>query len=145
MKLVVLCLFFSIFASAGTLRLVWTDDATAGASRWLGILCGLILLFSVVALIIALITYVVKSLLAEWRPSAETNSESAIRPPGFPVVTVIPDYTQPTDGPGRYRIEGVDRNTKNDATRDIHADSLANAKIKAELDGIIVTSVTKTA
>jgi hypothetical protein len=140
-KLIVLCLFFSIFASAATLRFVWTDDTTAGASRWLGILCGFILLFSVVALIIALIAYVVKSLRAEWHPGAETNSESAVRPPGFPVVAVIPDYTPPTDGPGHYRIEGVHRNTKNDVTCDIHA----NAKVKAELDGIIVTSVTKTA
>jgi hypothetical protein len=144
-KLIVLCLVFSIFTSAATLRFVWTDDTTAGASRWLGIFCGFILLLSIVALIIALITYVVKSLLAEWRPSAETNSESAVRPPGFPVVTVIPDYAPPIDGPGHYHIEGVDRNTKNDITRDIHADSLANAKVKAELDGIIVTSVTKTA
>jgi hypothetical protein len=134
-----------MFASAGALRFVWTDDTTAGPSRWLGILCGLILLSSVVALIIALITYVVKSLLAEWRPSAESNSESNARPPGFPVVTVIPDYNPPTDGPGHYRIEGVDRNTKNDVTRDVQADSLANAKVKAELDGIVVTSITKTA
>jgi hypothetical protein len=101
-----------MFAIAGTLRFVWTDDTTAGASRWLGIFCGLVLLSSVVGLIIALITYVVKSLLAEWRPSTETNSESAVRPPGLPVVTVIPDYTPPTDGPGRYRIKGVQRQSQ---------------------------------
>ena len=145
MKLVVLCPFLSMFAIAGTLRLVWTDDTTAGASRWLGILCGLVLLSSVVGLIIALITYVVKSLLAEWRPSTETNSESAVRPPSLPVVTVIPDYTPPTDGPGRYRIKGVHRNTKKDATVEFLAESVTNAKVKAELDGIVVTSITKTA
>jgi hypothetical protein len=143
-KLIVLCLVISILVSAGLLSLVWTDDTTDQPSRGLGVLCGFVLLVSIVALIISLITYVVKSLLAEWRPSPATNSESADRPPGFPVVTVIPDYTPPTDGPGHYRIDGVNRNTKEDVVRDIKADSLANAKVKAELDGIIVTSITKT-
>jgi hypothetical protein len=60
-------------------------------------------------------------------------------------VSVVPDYSPPTDGPGRYRINGVNRATKQDATVEVDADSAANAKVKAELDGIIVTSVTKSA
>jgi hypothetical protein len=63
----------------------------------------------------------------------------------YPGVTVVPEYSAPTDSPGLYRIHGVNRDTKNDATKEIQADSAANAKVKAELDGIIVTSVTKKA
>ncbi|HEY1923268.1 MAG TPA: hypothetical protein VGG44_11010 [Tepidisphaeraceae bacterium] len=64
-------------------------------------------------------------------------------PPGFPVIEVIPEYSPPTDGPGKYRIEGVDRKTEKDATLHIEADSAANAKVKAELHGIVVTAVVK--
>ena len=61
----------------------------------------------------------------------------------YPGVTVIPDYSPPTDGPGEYRIQGVNRNTKEDVAIKIPADSAANAKIKAELNDILVTEVTK--
>ncbi len=65
--------------------------------------------------------------------------------PGFPVIEVIPEYSPPTDGPGQYCVEGVDRQTKMDKTLHIQADSAANAKVKAELEGIVVTSVKKVA
>jgi hypothetical protein len=61
----------------------------------------------------------------------------------LPGVTVIPDYKPPVDGPGRYHIQGVDRHTERDATLEIEAESAANAKVKAELKNIVVTSVTK--
>jgi hypothetical protein len=64
-------------------------------------------------------------------------------PPGFPVIEVIPEYSPPTDGPGKYCIKGVDRETKMDTTLHIHAESAANAKVKAELEGVIVTSLQK--
>jgi hypothetical protein len=60
-------------------------------------------------------------------------------------VTVIPDYSPPTDGPGRYRIQGVDQKTEQDTTLDIEAQSAANARIKAELRGVVVSDITKTA
>jgi len=63
----------------------------------------------------------------------------------YPGVTVIPDYSMPADGPGTYRIQGVNRENKMDATLNILADSAANAKVKAELDGIVVTTVTRIA
>jgi hypothetical protein len=37
----------------------------------------------------------------------------------------------------------VDRHTERDATLEIEAESAANAKVKAELRNIVVTSVTK--
>ena len=46
-------------------------------------------------------------------------------------------------GRGRYRVAGVVAETKVDVTLHIHADSPANAKVKAELSGVVVTDVTK--
>ena len=58
--------------------------------------------------------------------------------PAFPVVP-----TAEADGPGRYRVVGVDKNTRADREISIEAASRANAQVKAELEGMIVTSVTK--
>ena len=63
---------------------------------------------------------------------------------GFPVVTDAPAPVQPIGtGRGRYRVAGVVAETKVDVTLHIHADSPANAKVKAELSGVVVTDVTK--
>jgi hypothetical protein len=53
-------------------------------------------------------------------------------PGGFPVVA---------DGPGRYRVSGVDRESKMDTSMVVTAESADNAKVKAELEGVIVTKV----
>ena len=58
--------------------------------------------------------------------------------PAFPVVSATD-----ADGPGTYRVVGVDKNTRADRAMTVEAASRANAHVKAELDGIIVTSVTK--
>lgn len=47
------------------------------------------------------------------------------------------------DGPGLFRIDGVDRQKRTDMTVRIRASSAANARAKAELDGIVVTSVVR--
>ncbi len=47
------------------------------------------------------------------------------------------------DGPGSYRVAGVDKQSRADRDIIVQADSRANAQVKAELDGIIVTSVIK--
>lgn len=47
------------------------------------------------------------------------------------------------DGPGSYRVVGVDQNTRADREITIDAASRANAQVKAELEGMIVTAVTK--
>jgi hypothetical protein len=63
---------------------------------------------------------------------------------GFPVVADAPAPVQPIGtGPGRYRVAGVVAETKVDVTLHVHADSPANAKVKAELSGVVVTDVTK--
>ena len=60
--------------------------------------------------------------------------------PAFPVMTAAE-----SDGPGRYRIVGVDKTTRADRELTLEAASRANAHVKAELEGVIVTSVAKQA
>ena len=57
---------------------------------------------------------------------------------GFPLIP-----TADEDGPGSYRVVGVDKGTRADRAITIEADSRANAQVKAELEGIVVTAVTK--
>ena len=48
----------------------------------------------------------------------------------------------PPDEPGKFRVSGVDKRTKEDAIfDDVEANSAANARAKVELEGIIVTRV----
>lgn len=47
----------------------------------------------------------------------------------------------PSNLPGFYLVKGVDRNTRLDASLRIQAESEANARVKAELAGVIVTSI----
>jgi len=58
--------------------------------------------------------------------------------PAFPVQPL-----EPPTGSGRYRVVGVDKTTRADREITIEAASPANAQVKAELDGMVVTSVTK--
>ena len=60
-------------------------------------------------------------------------------PGGFPVIA----QTDEPDGPGKYRVIGVDKNSRADRDETVEAASRANAQVKAELDGIVVTNVTK--
>jgi len=57
----------------------------------------------------------------------------------FPMIAAAAD-----DGPGSYRVSGVDKQTRADRNVTVQAESRANAQVKAELDGIIVTHVDKT-
>lgn len=57
----------------------------------------------------------------------------------FPVIP-----TAEPDGPGSYLVKGVDRNSREDRQLTVTADSRANAQVKAELEGIVVTAITKT-
>lgn len=62
----------------------------------------------------------------------------------FPVIgDLVPVIPLSDDGPGRYRIVGVIASTGTDTKTFIEADSLANAKVKAELRGIVVTDIAK--
>jgi len=65
---------------------------------------------------------------------------------GFPV-TVLPavPVTDSNDGPGRYRIAGVVRKTGVDIKMHVEAATMANARAKAELNGVLVTGIEKDA
>lgn len=56
----------------------------------------------------------------------------------FPVILPA---TDPIDEAGTYRVIGVDRETSSDIELKIPAATLANAKVKAELKGVIVTRI----
>lgn len=58
-----------------------------------------------------------------------------------PMVPIPPPPPVDDDGPGLFAIEGVDRANGMDTRIAIRAESPANAKVKAELKGIIVTRV----
>jgi hypothetical protein len=47
------------------------------------------------------------------------------------------------DGAGRYRVFGVERETEKDQKIVIEAESRDNARVKAELRGIVVTRIEK--
>jgi hypothetical protein len=55
-------------------------------------------------------------------------------------VSGFPLPAQP-DGPGQYRVTGVDRTTREDKDITVEAASSDNARVKAELDGLVVTEV----
>src|SRR4051812_41783592 len=56
---------------------------------------------------------------------------------------VFPAREPPSEGRGDYGVVGFDKNLAEDREMRITAASLANAKVKAELQGVIVTSVKK--
>jgi hypothetical protein len=62
-------------------------------------------------------------------------------PPGFDVVHKPPPPPRPVDGPGKYKIDGVDKESQMDTTVYVTARSKAAAKIKAELQGMIVAEM----
>ena len=107
------------------------DDASEDAARFFVQILGIVF---VVVLIIVIIRAGVKGgIESAKRPIEYSQQRSSAQ--------VIPEYKPPIDGPGMYRVEGVDRATKMDTTLHVHASSAANAKAKAELDGVIVTDV----
>jgi hypothetical protein len=55
-----------------------------------------------------------------------------------PVPPPLPDIA---NGPGRYKVTGVDRETKMDCVQYYEAMGPDNARVKAELDGIVVTRI----
>ncbi|HEX4123879.1 MAG TPA: hypothetical protein VHY37_04070 [Tepidisphaeraceae bacterium] len=59
--------------------------------------------------------------------------------PAAPIAGFAP--VMAADGPGRFLVKGVDRDSRMDTAWHVHAESEANARAKAELEGIIVTRV----
>ena len=86
----------------------------------------LILLLGIFGVVAAVIVVIVRS--SGSRPTL---------PSAFPVGPA------PDDRPGNFQIIGVNSHSRQDVRREFRADSMANARVKAELDGIVVTSITR--
>ncbi len=71
------------------------------------------------------------------RQPKSRRDKRTVRPPGDPPqkAPINPQYT----GPGRYRIRGVDRETRMDTVWYCTAQTRDNARAKADLEGIHVT------
>jgi len=65
----------------------------------------------------------------QWPPPESAPATAPMAPPALP------------DGPGKYRIIGVDRATKMDTSWVVYAESRASAAVKGDLEGIAVVSI----
>ncbi len=113
----------------------------------MALLVTLLLLAGIVLLVLGLAPRNPPDTETKLPPGAGDVTPMPAKPPrsyGFPV---IPQPVLPADpaddGPGRYRVIGVHRDTEEDVELVIDARTLANAKVKAELRGVIVTQVEK--
>ena len=100
-----------------------------------------VLMIGGVMTVLALIA-LVRSLRQRQLPPERTDPVTY----GFPVVSDADAPRQVEEigtGPGRYRVVGVVRETGTDTTMYVEAITPANAKVKAELKGVIVTEVEK--
>jgi hypothetical protein len=109
-----------------------------------GVLFTLALLFVAVWLLLGMASLVARSVRRWWQQPAPAPAGPAVAY-GFPVIAhpVLPVQAF-EDGSGRYRIVGVVRETLTDVKMHVQAETLANAKAKAELMGVLVTEITKT-
>lgn len=79
--------------------------------------------------------------LPEWARDEPTISPAR---GGFPVIVRPTESDQLDDEkPGVFRVVGVNRTTSEDVILQIPAITLANAKVKAELQDVIVTRVSR--
>ena len=78
---------------------------------------------------IAAIGVMVVVLVSRSRPPTDPQRGFPVAPASFP------------PGPAQFKVYGVDRQTKMDRVWPCTADSPENARVKAELEGIIVTQV----
>jgi len=78
-------------------------------------------------------------------PTARPRDPTLMAAPMPGVIrTTMPDPANDPDAPGLFDVRGVDKLDGSDARLAIRADSLANAKAKAELKGLIVTKIERT-
>jgi hypothetical protein len=100
-------------------------------------------LFAILGFLAVLIWYSV--ILVRWifGPVKSINSRLSNESQPTHAFPVVATTAAPVDGPGLFRVDGVDRESKLDTSWTVRADSQANAQVKAELEGIIVTRITR--
>jgi hypothetical protein len=100
----------------------WSGDAEG--ARAVGDLLAVAVKLALIVAVIGLVIWIIRRGVAQGVQDAR------------------PTPTAPAaDGPGTFRVIGVDRATKMDTAWTIAADSEANARAKADLEGIVVTRV----
>jgi hypothetical protein len=102
-------------------------------------LAGLLFLIGIVFVVVWVISATTRARIhKEWGRSPAPSP----RPSPTPSLTVREERdVKLAELPGRFQIIGVDRESKLDTTWTVNADNEANAKVKAELEGIIVTRI----
>jgi hypothetical protein len=142
--LITIAFLISVGAVISIVR--WVAPDMPGAEERAGIVYRVdpflkVLIFvGIVGLIILVIKFAIKSGVREAQGQSPTDPRLS---PSGALPVVMPDAEHPADGPGQYRIQGVYRQTKMDVSKYVQADSIANARVKAELEDIVVTSVQK--
>lgn len=114
---------------------------------------GLLCIFGGASLLLGLLGLVIRSAVggAKSDPPIVVRRIPPYQPPprafdvirenDEPVSVIVP--TDDEDAEGRFQVDGVDRETKMDTRWHCYAASAENAKAKGELEGIVVTRVTR--
>jgi hypothetical protein len=104
---------------------------------WLGVPPGPAIIIAIVLAGLSILGYTINQFKAQ-RILDKTYKEVTEAKPMPPVETPAP-----IESDGNYRVVGVDRESGMDTTWYTTAASAANAKVKGELQGIVVTEVTR--
>jgi hypothetical protein len=113
--------------------------AVTVALSWLGLSPGASMVVAMILAGISLAAYMVNQFKAQRILDHDYKMIADGRTGSPPYATGASDG----DGEGMYCIVGVDKESGMDTTWHAHASSAANAKVKGELQGIVVTQVTK--
>jgi hypothetical protein len=95
---------------------------------------GVLMLIGGICVVVWIISFAIRSAEKHQQHHPPQTTLPPIAGHAFPVQAI-------EDGPGKFRVVGVDRDSGMDVTDHIDAASAANAKVKAELRGIVVTRV----
>ncbi len=118
------------WVNSGDPRSEFRSDSADATVR---LILPVMICIGIIGVVFAIVRYATRLMRAVETKMPENTASPA--PQGFAVSVA--------DGPGRYRVEGVHKQTKMDISKYIQADSAANAKVNAELDGMVVTSIKK--
>jgi hypothetical protein len=95
-------------------------------------------IFAAVVAVVGLITFAIRAILKRQQESLDGLHVVLAEMPAPPVRS---RNGKKNKMPPSFKITGIDRDTRMDTTWHVKAESEANARVKAELEGIIVTEI----
>ncbi len=113
-------------------------------------LVGLLVFIGIIAILVWAISYGVRSGITRGRPQDRLGSDPQADDDDVVRFPYLPPMKRPagaavfpveSSAAGRFKIIGVDRDSKMDTVWYCHAETIENARAKGELEGIYVTSV----